>query len=30
MRQPAGMDDDFENLAGQLPGCHPTRWPSSP
>ena len=30
MRQPAGMDDDFENLAGQLPDCHPTRWPSSP
>ncbi len=29
-RQPAGMDDDFENLAGQLPDCHPTRWPSSP
>jgi hypothetical protein len=24
------MDDDFENLAGQLPDCHPTRWPSSP
>ena len=30
MRQPAGTDDDFENLAGQLPDCHPTRWPSSP
>jgi uncharacterized membrane protein YccC len=30
MRQPAGMDDDFENLAGQLPDCHPTRWPTSP
>jgi hypothetical protein len=29
-RQPAGTDDDFENLARQLPGCHPTRWPSSP
>jgi hypothetical protein len=29
-RQPAGTDDDFENLAGQLPACHPTRWPSSP
>ena len=29
-RQPAGMDDDFENLAGRLPDCHPTRWPSSP
>jgi hypothetical protein len=24
------MDDDFEDLAGQLPDCHPTRWPSSP
>jgi len=30
MRQPTGMNDDFENLAGQLPGCHPARWPSSP
>jgi len=30
MRQPAGMDDDFENLAGQLPDCHPARWPSPP
>jgi hypothetical protein len=24
------MDEDFEDLAGQLPACHPTRWPSSP
>jgi hypothetical protein len=24
------MDEDFENLAGRLPHCHPTRWPSSP
>jgi hypothetical protein len=23
------MDEDFEDLAGQLPACHPTRWPSS-
>ena len=30
MRQPAGMDDGFEDLAGRLPGCHPTRWPSFP
>lgn len=30
MRRSAGMDDDFEDLAGQLPDCHPTRWPSSP
>lgn len=30
MRQLAGIADGFENLAGQLPDCHPTRWPSSP
>jgi hypothetical protein len=30
MRQPAGMDDGFEDPAGQLPDCHPARWPSSP
>lgn len=30
MRQTMGMDDDFEDLAGQLPDCHPTRWQSSP
>jgi hypothetical protein len=30
LRQPEGMDDDFENLASRLPHCHPTRWPSSP
>jgi hypothetical protein len=29
-RQPAEMDDDFENLARRLPDCHPTRWPSPP
>ena len=29
-RQRAETDDDFENLASQLPGCHPSRWPSSP
>src|SRR5580693_3122849 len=29
-RQPVGMDDDFEDVAAQLPDCHPTRWPSSP
>ena len=28
--QPVGMDDDFEDVAAQLPDCHPTRWPSSP
>ena len=30
MRQPGGMDGDFEDLAAQLPDCHPTRWPGSP
>jgi hypothetical protein len=30
LRQPAETDDDFQNLAGQLPDCHRTRWPSSP
>ena len=30
MRQSMGMDDDFEDLASQLPDCHPTRWASSP
>jgi len=30
LRQPEESDDDFENLASQLPGCHPSRWPSSP
>src|SRR5579862_4921707 len=30
MRQPAETDDDFENLAAQLPDCHRSRWPSSP
>jgi hypothetical protein len=29
LRQPEGTDDDFEDLASQLPGCHPSRWPSS-
>jgi hypothetical protein len=30
MRKPAGLDDDFESLAGQLPDCHSTRWPGFP
>jgi tagatose-1,6-bisphosphate aldolase non-catalytic subunit AgaZ/GatZ len=30
LRQPAGKNDDFENLASQLPGCHTTRWPCPP
>ena len=29
MRPPAGADDGFEDLAGQLPDCHPARWPGS-
>ncbi len=27
LRQPTGKNDDFENLASQLPGCHTTPWP---
>ena len=30
LRQPTGKNDDFENLARQLPGCHATPWPCSP
>jgi hypothetical protein len=30
LRQPAGKNDDFENLASHLPGCHATPWPCSP
>lgn len=30
LRQPAGKNDDFENLASHLPGCHATSWPCSP
>jgi len=30
LRQPAGKNDDFENLASQLPGCHTTPWPCLP
>jgi len=29
LRQPIGMDE-FVNLAGQLPSCHPVQWPRSP
>ncbi|MFY9847269.1 MAG: hypothetical protein WAK83_06800, partial [Trebonia sp.] len=29
LRQPAG-NNDFENLASQLPGCHATLWPCPP
>ena len=30
LRPPAGKNDDFENLARQLPGCHATPWPCPP
>ena len=30
LRPGAGKNDDFENLAGQLPGCHATPWPCPP
>jgi hypothetical protein len=30
LRQPAGKNDDLENLARRLPGCHATSWPCSP
>jgi hypothetical protein len=30
MRQPARIDDGFEDLTGQLPDCHLARWPSTP
>ena len=30
LRQPAGKNDDFENLASHLPGCHATSWPCPP
>ena len=30
LRQPAGKNDDFENLASHLPGCHATPWPCPP
>ena len=29
-RQPGGKNDEFENLASQLPGCHTTPWRCSP
>ena len=29
LRQPIGTDE-FVNLAGQLPSCHPIPWPCSP
>lgn len=30
LRQPGDHGDDFEDLAGRLPGCHATPWPSFP
>jgi hypothetical protein len=30
LRPPAGKNDDFENLASHLPGCHTTPWPCLP
>jgi hypothetical protein len=30
LRQPGGRNDDFGNLASQLPGCHSAPWPRSP
>ena len=30
LRPPGGQDDDFQDLVGQLPGCHATLWPPSP
>ena len=30
LRQPGGKNDDFENLASQLPGCHTTPWRCPP
>ena len=30
LRQPAGKNDDLENLASQLPGCHAAPWPCPP
>ena len=29
-REPVARDDDLEELASQLPGCHATPWPGSP
>ena len=30
LQPPTGPGDDFEDLAGQLPGCHATPWSSAP
>jgi hypothetical protein len=30
LREPTARDDDLDELASQLPGCHATPWPGSP
>ena len=30
LQPPAGPGDGFEDLVGQLPGCHATLWPAAP
>jgi hypothetical protein len=30
LQPPTGPGDHFEDLVGQLPGCHATPWPSAP
>ena len=30
LREPMARDDDLDELASQLPGCHATPWPGSP
>jgi hypothetical protein len=30
LREPMAKDNDLEDLASQLPGCHATPWPGSP
>jgi hypothetical protein len=29
LREPMARDDDLDELASQLPGCHATPWPGS-
>jgi hypothetical protein len=30
LREPMARDDDLDELASQLPGCHATPWPGAP
>jgi hypothetical protein len=30
LREPMALEDDLDELASQLPGCHATPWPCSP